>query len=81
MSTSLPLAPISTPLPCDLDPYGIKFRQVPTNGIELNVAEVGEGRLVFLLHGFPENWVSWAPQIKFLVDQGYRVIAPELRPR
>jgi pimeloyl-ACP methyl ester carboxylesterase len=52
---------------------------VPTNGIELNVAEIGQGPLVFLLHGFPESWVSWAPQIKFLVNRGYRVVAPELR--
>ncbi len=65
--------------PYELGSYNICFRRVPTNGIELNVAEAGRGPLVLLLHGFPEGWASWGPQIKFLVDRGYRVIAPEMR--
>ena len=66
-------------LPYGLDEYGVRLHPVATNGIHLNVAEAGEGPLVFLLHGFPESWASWGPQIRFLVDRGYRVVAPEMR--
>jgi len=67
------------PLPYELDRYKVVLKRIPTNGIELNVAEAGQGPAVFLLHGFPEGWASWGPQIKFLVEQGYKVIAPEMR--
>lgn len=70
---------MSQKLPYGLEHCDIRFRTVPTSGISLNVAEAGEGPLVFLLHGFPECWASWGPQIKFLVDKGYRVVAPEMR--
>jgi epoxide hydrolase 4 len=32
-----------------------------------------------LLHGFPEFWYAWRPQIPALADAGYRVVAPDLR--
>lgn len=66
-------------LPYDLDSLSIVERRVPTNGIELNVFEAGEGPLVLLAHGFPEGWASWAPQIKHLVSAGYKVAVPEMR--
>jgi pimeloyl-ACP methyl ester carboxylesterase len=65
--------------PYNLDEYNIQERRMATNGIELNVFEAGSGPLVFLLHGFPECWASWGPQITHLVDRGYRVVAPEMR--
>ena len=57
----------------------IRHRQVATNGIELHVAEAGEGPLVVLCHGFPESWYSWRHQIVPIADAGYHVIAPDLR--
>jgi pimeloyl-ACP methyl ester carboxylesterase len=66
-------------LPYGLDNYEIQARRVSTNGIELNVFEAGSGPLVLLLHGFPECWASWGPQIAYLLDRGYRVAAPEMR--
>jgi pimeloyl-ACP methyl ester carboxylesterase len=57
----------------------ITHRQVPTNGIELHVAEVGEGRPVILCHGFPELWYSWRHQLPALADAGYRAVAPDMR--
>jgi pimeloyl-ACP methyl ester carboxylesterase len=66
-------------LPYGLEDYGVRFRRIATNGITLNVAEAGEGPPVFLLHGFPECWATWGPQIKHLVDQGYTAVAPEMR--
>jgi pimeloyl-ACP methyl ester carboxylesterase len=57
----------------------MRHRQVPTNGIELHVAEEGEGRPVILCHGFPELWYSWRHQIPALAGAGYRALAPDLR--
>tara|TARA_R110000787_G_scaffold25398_6_gene71519 strand:- start:27744 stop:28706 length:963 start_codon:yes stop_codon:yes gene_type:complete len=58
---------------------GISERRIATNGIELNIAEAGEGPLVLLLHGFPESWYSWRHQFKPLADAGYHVVAPDMR--
>lgn len=66
-------------LPYTLDKYGMASRRIPTNGIELNVFEAGSGPLILLLHGFPECWASWGPQIIYLLDRGYHVVAPEMR--
>jgi len=66
-------------LPYGLERHDITPRRVATNGIELNVFEAGTGPLVLLLHGFPECWASWGPQINYLLERGYRVVAPEMR--
>ena len=58
---------------------GITQRRIPTNGIELNIAEAGEGPLILLLHGFPESWYSWRHQIVPLSEAGYHVVAPDMR--
>jgi pimeloyl-ACP methyl ester carboxylesterase len=58
---------------------GVSERRVATNGIELNVAERGEGPLVLLLHGFPESWYSWRHQFAPLAAAGYHVAAPDMR--
>jgi pimeloyl-ACP methyl ester carboxylesterase len=52
---------------------------VATNGIDLEVHEVGEGPAVLLLHGFPELAYSWRHQLEPIVDAGFRVIAPNQR--
>ncbi len=57
----------------------ISHQRVPTNGISLNVAELGEGSLVLLLHGFPESWYSWRHQFSPIAEAGYHVAAPDMR--
>lgn len=57
----------------------IKHRRIETNGINLNIAEHGEGPLVLLLHGFPESWYSWRHQFGPLAKAGYHVVAPDMR--
>ncbi|MFN8372001.1 MAG: alpha/beta fold hydrolase [Anaerolineae bacterium] len=54
---------------------------VQTNGISLPVMQAGtrDGRLVLLLHGFPEYWGIWRPQIEFLAQKGYCVWVPTQR--
>ncbi|HTO69402.1 MAG TPA: alpha/beta hydrolase [Myxococcota bacterium] len=57
----------------------IRQHRVKTNGIELHVAEAGEGPLVLLCHGFPESWYSWRHQLPALAAAGYRAVAPDMR--
>ena len=58
---------------------GITQRRVATNGIELNIAEQGEGPLVLMLHGFPESWYSWRHQFAPLAEAGFHAVAPDMR--
>jgi pimeloyl-ACP methyl ester carboxylesterase len=59
----------------------MKHQQIIANGIKLHVVKDGPrtGRLVILLHGFPEFWYGWRRQIPFLAAAGYRVCAPDQR--
>jgi epoxide hydrolase 4 len=60
---------------------GPEFETIATNGVRLNVARAGPeaGRLVILLHGFPEFWYGWRHQIGPLAEAGHRVLAPDQR--
>ena len=49
------------------------------NGDQFPVVDTGEGPVVLLLHGWPDSKEMWRYQIPFLVNAGYRVIAPDLR--
>jgi pimeloyl-ACP methyl ester carboxylesterase len=68
-----------------LDPSTVRIngpwthRDVSANGIRLHVAEVGEGPLVLLLHGFPQFWWAWRHQLTALAEAGYRAVAVDLR--
>ena len=57
----------------------ISHRTVQTNGINMHIAEAGEGPLVLLLHGFPELWYSWRHQLPALAEAGYHAVAPDVR--
>ncbi|UOZ10583.1 alpha/beta fold hydrolase [Amycolatopsis sp. WQ 127309] len=52
--------------------------RVEANGIEINVADAGEGPAVLLLHGFPHTWRLWSAVIPHLA-RDHRVLAPDLR--
>lgn len=49
------------------------------NGAQYCYLEAGQGPLVILLHGYPDNAYSWEQQIRFLSNNGYRVVAPFTR--
>src|SRR5690242_8567598 len=49
------------------------------NGISLHVEDRGSGKPVLLLHGWPDSSYLWRHQIPFLVANGFRAIAPDLR--
>lgn len=56
-------------------------RYLATNGVRLHTILAGpeNGRLVVLLHGFPEFWYGWRRQIDALAVAGYRVAVPDQR--
>ncbi len=58
----------------------IEEQEVVAGGLSWRVAVSGpkSGAPVLLLHGFPEYWGSWLPQIPALAAAGYRVYAPDL---
>ncbi|HLJ08378.1 MAG TPA: alpha/beta fold hydrolase, partial [Acidimicrobiia bacterium] len=58
---------------------GFVHHQVAVNGVELHVAELGEGPLVLLCHGWPELWWSWRHQLPALAAAGYRAVAMDQR--
>ncbi|NED95802.1 alpha/beta hydrolase [Phytoactinopolyspora alkaliphila] len=54
-------------------------RRVSANGAQFHVAELGDGPLVLLLHGFPEFWWAWRHQLPRLAEAGWRAVAMDLR--
>lgn len=56
-----------------------EVRSVRANGLRFAYLEAGEGPLVLLLHGFPDNARTWEAQLPALAAAGYRAVAPFLR--
>src|SRR5205807_2809558 len=54
---------------------------VEANGITFTYLEEGDpaGPLVLLLHGFPDNALTWDRVTPGLTGAGYRTVAPYLR--
>jgi pimeloyl-ACP methyl ester carboxylesterase len=59
----------------------IQHQLLDLNDITLSLYSAGPdaGKVVWLLHGFPECWYSWRHQIDALAAAGYKVYAPEMR--
>jgi epoxide hydrolase 4 len=51
---------------------------IDTNGIRLHYVRQGSGKLMLMLHGFPEFWYSWRHQISEF-SRDYQVVAVDLR--
>ena len=51
------------------------------SGVRIHSVVAGpkDGRVVVLLHGFPEFWYGWHKQIEPLAAAGFRVIVPDQR--
>jgi len=54
-------------------------RFVSANGARFHVAEMGEGPMVLLMHGFPQFWYAWRHQLAAIADAGWRAVAMDLR--
>jgi pimeloyl-ACP methyl ester carboxylesterase len=61
-------------------PYieGVKHHFVEVQGIQLHIAEAGEGEPLLLLHGWPQHWYMWRHLLPELATR-YRVLCPDLR--
>lgn len=53
-------------------------RRVDAGGLRVNVAEIGSGPVILLLHGWPHTWLVWRDVIAALAPS-HRVVAPDLR--
>lgn len=53
--------------------------RIRVGGLTLHVEDEGEGQPVVLLHGWPDSSRLWRNQMQFLVSNGFRTIAPDLR--
>lgn len=49
------------------------------NGMKLRYYDMGEGKPLLLLHGFPDDFTIWKKMTPLLIEAGYRVIAFDLR--
>ena len=59
---------------------GVTFRFIEANGIRMRIAEAGSsGPLIHFAHGWPESWYNWRHQMRYFVEAGYRVVAPDMR--
>ncbi len=58
----------------DRKPFSIRAAGIQYGGIQL-----GKGRPVLLLHGFPEHHASWRHVVPFLANNGRRAIALDLK--
>ncbi|MEW6775005.1 MAG: alpha/beta hydrolase [Bdellovibrionota bacterium] len=70
----IPASPIARAEPDRL----AKHHRIKTNGIEVHVAEAGNGEPILFVHGFPENWYSWHNQMAALSPR-FRTLAVDLR--
>jgi len=57
----------------------IRHRTLSVNGLDMHVADAGDGPPVLHLHGFPELWSSWRHQLTALGESGFHAIAPDQR--
>ena len=55
------------------------MNRIHANGLDFAFLEQGDGPVVLLLHGFPDNAHTWSYQLPALADAGYRAVAPFLR--
>jgi pimeloyl-ACP methyl ester carboxylesterase len=59
----------------------LRHRYADLGDVRLHLVESGpaDGRVIVLLHGFPEFWYSWRYQLPVLARAGLRVIVPDMR--
>jgi pimeloyl-ACP methyl ester carboxylesterase len=55
-----------------------KSQYATVNGVKLHYVTAGTGKLLILLHGFPEFWYGWKNQIPYLSNY-FRVVASDMR--
>jgi pimeloyl-ACP methyl ester carboxylesterase len=61
-------------------PYvtGVSHSFIKVRGIQLHIAEAGQGKPLLLLHGWPQHWYVWRKLIP-LLKNNFRLIMPDMR--
>lgn len=57
---------------------GVEHHFVEVRGIQLHIAEAGQGEPLLLLHGWPQHWYMWRHLLPELAIS-YRVLCPDMR--
>lgn len=52
--------------------------EIEANGLRFHAVRRGQGQLLLLLHGFPENWFSWRHQLAHFHTR-FTVVAVDMR--
>ncbi|MEM7646897.1 MAG: alpha/beta fold hydrolase, partial [Pseudomonadota bacterium] len=61
------------------DPLKSFFAEINNNCMHWVEAGPQNKKLLVLLHGYPQYWVTWAKMVPGLVQAGYRVLMPDMR--
>lgn len=56
----------------------VTHRFIDTGGINIHIAEAGEGEPLLMLHGWPQHWYMWKKQIP-LFAKYFKVIAADIK--
>lgn len=56
----------------------VTHRYIDTGGINIHIAEAGEGEPLLMLHGWPQHWYMWKKQIQFFAKH-FKVIVSDIR--
>ena len=59
--------------------FFLEEKTLKVNNKSFKYIEKGEGKLVLLVHGWPENCNSWLNQIFFISNLGYKAVAINVR--
>ncbi len=57
----------------------MRYQRVALGDVDLHCAIEGEGPLVLLAHGFPDEPMTFQAQMRALSAAGYQVVAPTMR--
>ena len=56
----------------------LEDRYAEVNGVRLHYVVAGTGKTIIFLHGFPEFWYQWKPQLAEF-DRDFRTVAVDMR--
>jgi epoxide hydrolase 4 len=57
----------------------VEHQYADSSGVKIHYAALGTGKLVVMIHGFPDFWYTWRHQMQALAKAGYRVAAVDQR--
>jgi len=56
----------------------VTHRYIDIGGLNVHIAEAGQGEPLIMYHGWPQHWWMWRKQFPFFASR-FRVIAPDIR--